>query len=64
MKMISEGFLIMIKDSIFFDFGKVIICKEDVLFVKEILNFFVINLLRNIIISGYIDNMLIKNFEF
>lgn len=63
-KMTSEGLLITIKDSIFFDSGKATIRKEDVPLAKEISNLLVINPPRNIIISGHTDNMPIKNSEF
>ncbi|NTU27902.1 flagellar motor protein MotB [Bacillus tequilensis] len=63
-KMTSEGLLITIKDSIFFDSGKATIRKEDVPLAQEISNLLVINPPRNIIISGHTDNMPIKNSEF
>lgn len=51
-KMTSEGLLITIKDSIFFDSGKATIRKEDVPLAKEISNLLVINPPRNIIIMS------------
>lgn len=60
----NEGLLITILDNIFFDSGSATVRNKDINLAKDMSELLVMNSPRNIIVSGYTDNVPIRNSEF
>jgi chemotaxis protein MotB len=60
----SEGLLITIGDNVLFDSGSADVRSQDVQLAHQISDLLVMNPPRNVIISGYTDNVPIKNSKY
>lgn len=60
----SEGLLVTINDSVFFDSGSAEVREEDIDIAKEISELLVMDPPNNVIISGHTDNVPINNSQF
>lgn len=63
-KLSSEGLLVTINDSVFFNSGSADVRQEDITIAKEISELLVMDPPHNVIISGYTDNVPIQNSSF
>lgn len=63
-KLTSEGLLVTISDDILFDSGSADVRPQNIATAREISNLLVMNPPRSIIISGFTDNVPIKNSQF
>ena len=60
----DEGMLISIRDNVLFESGVAEVRSEDRKMAKEISNLLVMDLPRNIIISGHTDNIPIQTYRY
>lgn len=60
----NEGLSVTIRDNILFDSGSAEIREENLTIAKEISNLLVMDVPRNIIVSGHTDNVPIKNADY
>ncbi|ASS94142.1 flagellar motor protein MotB [Peribacillus simplex] len=60
----DEGMLISIRENVLFESGVAEVRSENRKIAKEISDLLVMDLLRNIIVSGHTDNIPIKNYQY
>ncbi|MDP1417676.1 flagellar motor protein MotB [Peribacillus simplex] len=60
----DEGMLISIRENVLFDLGVAEVRSENRKIAKEISDLLVMDLPRNIIVSGHTDNIPIKNYQY
>lgn len=60
----DEGMLISIRENVLFESGVAEVRSENQKIAKEISNLLVMDLPRNIIVSGHTDNIPIKNYQY
>ncbi|MCA1029430.1 flagellar motor protein MotB [Bacillus timonensis] len=63
-KLTDEGLLITLMNDTFFNSGSAVVRSADVKLAREISDLLVMDLPRNIIVSGHTDNVPIKNSQF